>query len=105
MPQIYLYVNTLLWYSIYGKVPADGKEEVREWKSFYFNAKEKANIAEVAPMLHKNRIIAIDKLKPETVDDSMARQVFKEAGYTPVSADVTLGVIKGAKASDCPFKD
>jgi NitT/TauT family transport system substrate-binding protein len=39
------------------------------------------------------------------VDDSLARQVFKEAGYTPVSDKVTLGVIKGAPASACPFKD
>ena len=39
-----------------------------------------------------------------TVDDSLARQVFKEAGYKPVSNKVTLGVIKGASASACPFK-
>ena len=95
----------VLWYSIYGKVPSNSKEVVREWKSFYFNAKEKANIDEVTPLLFKNKIIAIDKLKPETVDDSMARLVFKEAGYTPVSDSVTLGVINGANASECPFKD
>jgi ABC-type transport system substrate-binding protein len=34
-----------------------------------------------------------------------AKALFKEAGYTPVSDKVTLGVIKGAPASACPFKD
>ena len=95
----------VLWYSIYGKVPADSKDEIREWKSFYFNAREKANIAEVTPLLFKNKVIAVDKLREGAVDDSLARQVFKEAGYKPVSDSVTLGVIKGAKASDSPFKD
>jgi NitT/TauT family transport system substrate-binding protein len=95
----------VLWYSIYGKVPSDAKSEIREWKSFYFNAKERANIAEVTPVLFKNKIIAVEKLREGTVDDSMAREVFKEAGYKPFSDTATLGVIKGAKASDCPFKD
>lgn len=94
----------VLWYSIYGQVPADSKEPVREWKSFYFNEREKQNIAEVAPFLLKDkRINALPK--PGYVDDSLARQVFKEAGYTAVSDKITLGEIKGAKASDSPFKD
>jgi NitT/TauT family transport system substrate-binding protein len=93
----------VLWYSIYGKVPADSKDPVREWKSFYFNDREKQNIAVVGPLLLKNKII---RALPSsgTVDDSLARQVFKEAGYKPVSNKVTLGVIKGASASACPFK-
>jgi len=95
----------VLWYSIYGKVPADSKDEVREWKSFYFNKREKDNIAEVAPFLFKEKRIAVGKLRDGAVDDSVARQVFKEAGYKPFSEKATLGVIKGAKASDCPFKD
>jgi NitT/TauT family transport system substrate-binding protein len=94
----------VLWYSIYGQVPADSKEPVREWKSFYFNDLEKKNIAEVGPFLQKDKRIK-DLPKADTVDDSLARQVFKEAGYTPVSDKVTLGEIKGAKASECPFKD
>ncbi|WP_243439839.1 ABC transporter substrate-binding protein [Fundidesulfovibrio soli] len=94
----------VLWYSIYGQVPSDSKEPVREWKSFYFNEREKLNIAEVAPFLLKDKRIK-EVPKPGTVDDSLARQVFKEAGYTPVSATVTLGDIKGAPASACPFKD
>jgi len=95
----------VLWYSIYGKVPANSKDDIREWKSFYFNAREKANIAEVTPLLFKNKVIAVSRLRKGAVDDSLARQAFKEAGYTPVSDLVTLGVIKGAMASDCPFKD
>ena len=95
----------VLWYSIYGKVPADSKSDIREWKSFYFNKRERDNIAAVTPMLHANKVIAIDKLREGTVDDSIARQVFKEAGYKPVDDKATLGYIKGAKASDSPFKD
>jgi len=94
----------VLWYSIYGKVPAYSTDPVREWKSFYFNARERQNIAEVGPLLLKDKIIRA--LPPAgTVDDSLARQVFKEAGYKPVSDKVTLGVINGAPASACPFKD
>jgi NitT/TauT family transport system substrate-binding protein len=94
----------VLWYSIYGQVPADSKEPVREWKSFYFNAREKNNIAEVGPFLLKDK--RINELpKPGVVDDSLARQVFKDAGYTPVSDTVTLGEIKGALPSACPFKE
>lgn len=94
----------VLWYSIYGQVPSDSKEPVREWKSFYFNEREKKNIAEVGPFLQKDKRIK-DLPKPGTVDDTLARQVFKEAGYTPVSDSITLGVIKGAPASACPFKE
>jgi len=94
----------VLWYSIYGQVPADSKDPVREWKSFYFNELEKKNIAEIGPYLLKDKRIK-DLPKADTVDDSLARQVFKEAGYTPVSDKVTLGVINGAPASACPFKD
>lgn len=94
----------VLWYSIYGQVPSDSKEPVREWKSFYFNEREKQNIAEVAPFLQQDK--RIKNVPPAgTVDDSLARAVFKEAGYTPVSNSITLGVINGAKASACPFKD
>jgi NitT/TauT family transport system substrate-binding protein len=39
------------------------------------------------------------------VDDSIAREVFKEAGYKPVDDKATLGYIYGAKAADSPFKD
>ncbi len=95
--------KTVLWYSIYGAVPADSKDPVREWKSYYFNERERQNIAEVAPLLLKNKVIGA--LPPAgTVDDGLARQVLKEAGYKPVSDKVTLGVIKGARASDSPFK-
>jgi NitT/TauT family transport system substrate-binding protein len=93
----------VLWYSIYGKVPADAKEPEREWKSFYFNERERQNIAVVGPLLLKNKLIRVVP-GPAVVDDSLARQVFKEAGYKPVSDKVTLGVIKGAPASACPFK-
>jgi NitT/TauT family transport system substrate-binding protein len=94
----------VLWYSIYGQVPAASKDVVREWKSFYFNDREKKNIVEVGPFLLKDKRIK-DLPKPETVDDSLARQVFKEAGLVAVSDKVTLGEIKGAPASASPFKE
>jgi NitT/TauT family transport system substrate-binding protein len=93
----------VLWYSIYGKVPGDAVDPVREWKSFYFNEREKKNIREVAPLLLNAKVIRAVP-PPGTVDDSLARQVFQEAGYKPVSDKVTLGEIRGASASACPFK-
>ena len=95
----------VLWYSIYGKVPATRENPVREWKSFYFNKKELDNIASVAPFLFQEKVIAVGTLKDWVVDDSLAREVFKEAGYTPVDDEATLGYINGAMAADCPFKD
>lgn len=95
----------VLWYSIYGKVPADRENPVREWKSFYFNQKEHDSIKSVAPFLHQEKVIAVPALKDWMVDDSLAREVFKEAGYTPVEPEATLGYIYGQKAEGCPFKD
>jgi len=97
--------KNVLWYSIYGLVPSDSSDPVREWKNFYFGDRENANIVEVAPFLFKSKIINMEKLPDGTVDDSLAREVFKEAGYAPASPDAALGVIKGAKAADCPFKN
>ena len=97
--------KNVLWYSIYGLVPSDSSDPVREWKNFYFGDRENANIVEVAPFLFKSKIISMEKLPDGTVDDSLAREVFKEAGYAPASPDAALGVIKGAKAADCPFKN
>ena len=95
----------VLWYSIYGHVPSNSKEMKREWKSFYFNKRELDNIALSAPFLFSEKVIGIEKLRDGTIDDSLARAVFKEAGYTPVEPDATLGYIIGRPASDCPFKD
>ena len=97
--------KNVLWYSIYGLVPSDSSDPVREWKNFYFGDRENANIVEVAPFLFKSKIISMEKLPDGTVDDTLAREVFKEAGYAPASPDAALGVIKGAKAADCPFKN
>lgn len=79
------------------------QEPVREWKSFYFNEREKQNIAEVAPFLLKDKRIK-DVPKPGTVDDSLARQVFQEAGYTPVSATVTLGLSRARPPAPAPSR-
>jgi NitT/TauT family transport system substrate-binding protein len=95
----------VLWYSIYGKVPSTATDPVREWKSFYFNNREMENIKSVTPFLFSEKVIATPTLKDWVVDDSLARAVFKEAGYTPVDDKATLGVIKGGTIKDCPFKD
>ena len=97
--------KNVLWYSIYGLVPSDTTDPVREWKNFTFGERELANIATVAPFLYKSKIISMETLPEGTVDDSLAREVFKEAGYAPVRPDANLGVINGAKASACPFKN
>lgn len=71
--------KNVLWYSIYGLVPSDSSDPVREWKNFYFGDRENANIVEVAPFLFKSKIISMEKLPDGTVDDTLAREVFKEA--------------------------
>lgn len=95
----------VLWYSIYGRVPSNSNDKVREWKSFYFNDRELANIKTVAPFLYKEKVISIPELKDWVVDDSIARQVFKEAGYAAVDKEAALGRIIGGMPADCPFKD
>ncbi|MDR1489255.1 MAG: ABC transporter substrate-binding protein [Desulfovibrio sp.] len=95
----------VLWYSIYGKVPSTSADPVREWKSYYFNKRELDNIKAVAPFLHQEKVIAVPALKDWVVDDSLARAIFKEAGYTPVDEKATLGYIKGMLPAQCPFSD
>ncbi|MHC1711302.1 MAG: ABC transporter substrate-binding protein [Solidesulfovibrio sp.] len=92
----------VLWYSLYGQVPSNSTEKVREWKNFYFGDRENKNIVTIAPFLFKEKVISMENLKPGTVDDSLAREVFKESGYTPVSDTAALGVIEGAPASASP---
>ena len=75
--------KNVLWYSIYGLVPSDSSDPVREWKNFYFGDRENANIVEVAPFLFKSKIISMEKLPDGTVDDSLAREVFKEPDTLP----------------------
>ena len=95
----------VLWYSIFGKVPANSPNLVREWMNFYFGEREKANIDEVVAFLHQEGIISVDKLPEGTVDDSLTRKVFKASGHKPVAPGAALGVIEGRSAADCPFKD
>ena len=95
----------VLWYSVFGKVPAGSTNPVREWMNFYFGDRERANIAEVTAFLHTEGIIPTDTLPEGVVDDSLARKVFKEAGYKPFQPGAALGVIKGAGVEACPFPD
>ena len=90
----------VLWYSVFGKVPANSPNLVREWMK-----REKANIDEVVAFLHQEGIISVDKLPEGTVDDSLTRKVFKASGHKPVAPGAALGVIEGRSAADCPFKD
>lgn len=95
----------VLWYSIYGHVPSTGLDRVREWKSFYFGERELANIKVVAPFLYSEKRIDVPALQPWVVDDSLARAVFKEAGYAPALPEAALGNLRGGLPSECPFKD
>jgi len=94
----------VLWYSIYGHVPSNSQNRIREWKNFYIGEREMANIKVVAPFLHAEKRIDIPQLPDWVVDDSIARQVFKEAGYAPVLPNAALGNIMGGLPADCPFK-
>ena len=94
----------VLWYSIYGHIPSTSANKVREWKNFYFGTREMANIKTVAPFLFSEKRIAVPELQPWVVDDSLARQVFKEAGYAPVLPDAVLGNLMGGLPAASPFK-
>jgi NitT/TauT family transport system substrate-binding protein len=94
----------VLWYSIYGHVPSTSANKVREWKNFYFGDRELANIKEVAPFLHSEQRIDVPALAPWVVDDSIARAVFKEAGYSPVLPDAALGNLMGRMPNEYPIK-
>ncbi len=95
----------ILWYSIYGKVPADHQDSVREWKNFYFTERERAYVDVVTPFLLSEKVINLSELPAGTIDDSLARQVFKESGYKPFNEKAVLGIIEGQPASGSPFKD
>ena len=92
----------VLWYSIYGHVPSNSENRIREWKNFYFGDREMANIKAVPPFLFSEKRIDIPELPAWVVDDSLARQVFKEAGYSPVLPDAALGNIMGGMPADIP---
>jgi NitT/TauT family transport system substrate-binding protein len=93
----------VLWYSIYGQVPSNSENRVREWKNFFFGERELANIKVVAPFLYREKRIDVPELKDWVVDDSLARQVFREAGYTHVLPEAALGNIIGGLPAECPF--
>ena len=95
----------ILWYSIYGKVPANHPDPIREWKNFYFTERERGYVDIVAPFLLKEKVINVNELPPGTIDDSIARQVFEESGYKPFNEKAVLGIIEGQPASNSPFTD
>ena len=95
----------VLWYSIYGKVPANTTNPIREWMNFYFGDREKANIAEVTAFLHKEGLLPSATLPEGCVDDSLTRKVFKASGHKPAAPGAALGEIRAADVSACPFKD
>lgn len=96
----------VLWYTLYGKIPADNPDPVRRWQNFYFTDRERDYmIHNVTPFLHEEKVIDIATLPEGVIDDSMAREVFTESGYTPFSEKVVLGVINGRLASECPFTE
>lgn len=94
----------VLWYSIYGKA-AVMPTPTRAWRNFYFGDREKANITEVTAFLHKIGILPSATLPAGTVDDSLARKVFKASGHKEASPGASLGVINGKNVEECPFRD
>jgi ABC-type nitrate/sulfonate/bicarbonate transport systems, periplasmic components len=95
----------ILWYSIFGKVPVKHPDPIREWKNYYFTERERDYVNIVTPFLLEEKVINTATLPEGTIDDALARQVFKESGYTPFSDKAVLGVINGRLASECPFND
>jgi len=95
----------VLWYTIYGKVPADHPDPVRRWQDFYITDRVRDYMVNnVTPFLHEEKVINIATLPEGTIDDSIARQVFKESGMNkPFSDKAVLGVIEGRTAAENPF--
>lgn len=90
----------VLWYSLYGKIPADvGGTKVRSYRSFIWTPELLKNIMSTYAFLHKEKIIRYSKPLPGTVDGSLALQVFKEANLK-----APIGEIVGQPASKDPFK-
>lgn len=95
----------VLWYAIYGKVPANTPNPIREWMNFYFGERERGNIEEVTAFLHKEGLIPEATLPKGCIDDSLARKVFKASGLKPAAPHAALGLIEAKNVSDCPFKE
>lgn len=95
----------VLWYALFGKVPADAPDATREIKNFYFTEKERGYVDFVTPFLLQEKVINTSELPPDTIDDRIAREVFKESGYKPFSDKAVLGTIQGQPAANSPFKE
>ena len=96
----------VLWYTLYGKLPADNPDPLRRWQNFYFTERERDYLTNtITPFLLEAKVINTATLPEGTIDDAMAREVFKESGYTPFSDKAVLGVIVGRSASENPFTD
>ena len=95
----------VLWYTLYGKVPANHPDPVRRWQDFYItDSVRDYMVNNVTPFLHEEKVINIATLPEGTIDDSIAREVFKESGLDkPFSDKAVLGVIEGRPASESPF--
>ncbi len=95
----------VLWYAIYGKVPANNPNPIREWMNFYFGERERENMEEVTAFLHNEGLIPDATLPKGCIDDSLTRKVFKDSGVKPATPYAALGLIEAKNVADCPFKE
>ncbi len=90
--------KSMAWFSLYGKIPTDrGGSPIRDEKVFVFDDRVKELIHGTYKFLHSVQVIDIDKAPAGAIDDSIARQVLKDAG-----ASVPLGTITPQPASKAP---
>ncbi len=90
----------ILWYSLYGKIPADvGGTEVRAWRTFIWTDELRENIESIYDFLAKEKVIKFAKPLPGTIDDTLAQKVLSEA-----KLKAPLGKIIGQPPDEDPFK-
>ncbi len=85
----------VLWYSLYGDVPASmGGGPVKLTLDFVFNDKVQQLLSASTKFLHENKKVPAATLRAGAVDDKMARQVLADRGLNS-----PLGEIRGQPMS------
>ncbi|KUO69381.1 MAG: hypothetical protein APF80_09220 [Alphaproteobacteria bacterium BRH_c36] len=90
----------MAWFSLYGRVPDErGGSATRDTKPFIIDDVVKAHAKETYKFLHEVKVIHVGEPPEGAIDDTLAREVLKEAG-----AKSPLGEIKALDASAYPGK-
>jgi len=89
----------MAWFSLFGRIPTErGGSPLRDEKVFAFDERVKKLITGTYKFLHSVQVINVDKAPEGAIDDSIARQVLKEAGLSmPVGKITPLPISSAPK--------